>query len=94
MSISSNKSASDALREQLIVTAETYGWSEDIGFEFILWEQLTAEDTWLPVETVEQIKEKSIAAGGWWRWPDGIHRASIFVSMHEWNVIRANQNLA
>ena len=93
MSISSNKFAADALMNQLIITAETYGFSEAIRFEFIMWEQLRAADTRLPVETIEQIKEKSAAAGGWWIWPNGIHREALFVSMHEWDVIRANQNL-
>lgn len=88
-----NDEAKNALREQLIVTAETYGWHESIGLEFILWEQLTAADTQLPAETIKQIAEKSKAAGGWWIWPYGYHTESRFVPQAEWDTIRANHML-
>ena len=91
--ISPDKPASVALMNQLIETAETYGWSESIGFEFIIWEQLGTEDTRLPVETIEQIKDKSAVAGGWWTWPKGVHSEGHFVSMTEWDAVRASRNL-
>ena len=91
--INHDRYSAKALLDQLIITAETYGWSELIGFEFILWEQLSAEASSLPPETIKQIKEKNEGAGGWWVWPKGIHNQGNFISMAEWDAVRANRNL-
>jgi hypothetical protein len=55
--MASKDEAKRTLLNQLRTTAETYGWHESIGSEFILWEQLTAEDNQLPPETIKQITE-------------------------------------
>lgn len=88
-----NEAIRQVLLEQLRITAETYGWDEMIGSEFILWEQLTVEDTRLPPETIKQIAEKIKAADGWWVWPNGYHSESRFVSIAEWDTIRSNHKL-
>ena len=90
--ISPNKHFADALLSQMMLTAETYGWSGPSP-EFLLWEQLSVKAPVLPDETIKQIKEKSEAAGGWWIWPNGFHSEGRFVSIAEWNAIRANHQL-